>query len=481
MTNVYVDPTAPSPGDGTLASPFQSWTSVTWEPGNTYLQKRGTTYSGVFKVSASGTEAQPITIAAWFNADGSDDPAQPKPVIILPGAPTLPQDGASIAAFKQERDYITYRNLDIRNPAMPDLPDVAIIWLGNHCRFENNDVSSNCGGVYIHRKTAVTVSNCRLDVVSAASTRSNHGILVAGIEAGENPGPIRVLGNRIVHGGGGAETSCGIRCESWTHGLAMRNLIIEQNRITPPDGQASSANRNAVGIYIVDGIDVPVHENSVHGMLSGIMMSGGEGCHVANNDCSRNMNFGIHITGEAKFFLIEGNTCSFNGGPDSPSFYGRGIELSSDVGQNAVAGHTIRYNTCNGNYNYGGTLDNGSEGVGIGLDDGTARCSVYGNVASYNEGNGIQLYGGNDRQRFPDTGGHVIMSNQLLENCTKSFLDRRNGGDTPSPFSAHIQLAHTYGTPTLILDNTCAGSTREAIGQGTTSKNVISLNNIFLQ
>jgi hypothetical protein len=40
MTTYYIDPTAASPGNGTLASPFKSWTSVTWAPGK-YLFREG--------------------------------------------------------------------------------------------------------------------------------------------------------------------------------------------------------------------------------------------------------------------------------------------------------------------------------------------------------------------------------------------------------------------------------------------------------
>jgi hypothetical protein len=192
------------------------------------------------------------------------------------------------------------------------------------------------------------------------------------------------------------------------------------------------------------------------------------------------MNFGIHISGFAKSFLIEGNTCNNNGGTLSPTYYGRGIELSSAAGTNAVTEHTIRRNTCRFNYNYGGPLDNGSEGVGIGLDDGTTRCSVYSNIVSNNEGNGIQLYGGGDRERFTDTGGNTITSNRLESNCTYSVLNRRSGGTSPSPFYAHVHLAFIYGTRTIISSNVFAGTTRGGIFQDSTSSNVIKANNIYL-
>ena len=477
MTTFYVDPTAASPGDGTLANPFNSWASVTWAPGNTYLQKRGTTYSGVFKLSTGGTQFQRITVGSYYGPDGSDDPSRPKPIIILPAAPTAPVDGASIAIHPYERDFITYRNLDIRNLDLPDANDVAIIWLGNNCVFENNDVSSNCAGVYIYEKNHVEVANCALNVLSGRTSHPNHGILVAG---NGNIDDIRILDNTVYHGGGGSTSSHGIRCETYNGAATLTKLVIQGNKISPPRGQTYSANRSAVGIFVVHGLAARLHRNTVTGMVTGILLSSGDRNHVSANNCSTNMNFGIHITGFAKSFLIEGNTCNYNGGTVSPDYYGRGIELSSAAGINAVTGHIIRRNTCTFNYNYGGPLDNGSEGVGIGLDDGATSCSVYGNHVANNEGNGIQLYGGGAPDRIPDTGGHMIVGNFLDSNCTHSVLNRRSGGTMPSPFFAHIQLAYIYGTRTLISNNVFMGTTQGGIRQDSTSSNIIMANNIYL-
>lgn len=456
----YIDPTAAGPGDGTLARPFRSWTSVSWAPGHTYLQKRGTTYSGVFQVSASGTESQRITIGAYYRSDGSDDPSRPKPVIVLPGAPTTPANGASIAVYKQERDYITYRNLDIRNGALPEGSDVAIIWLGNYCVFENNNVTSNCAGVYIFTKNHTTVSGCVLDVISNSASYANQGILVAG---NADIDDIRLLNNTVRHHGGGKPSSHGIRCETYSSAYFLTHLVIRGNRVSPPSGVAYNANRSAIGIYLVQGAAATLDRNTVSGMLTGIFINSGDGSYVGNNNCSSNMNFGIHITGVARSYLIENNVCNTNGGNFAPNWYGRGIELSSAAGADAVSGHTIRNNTCKSNRNYGGPLDNGSEGVGIGLDDGVSKCSVYGNIISNNEGNGIQVYGGGDRTRWPDTGGHTISSNTMSSNCTYSVLNRRSGGKTPSPFQAHIALAWVYGSPTVVSNNSFSGSTRMGV------------------
>jgi parallel beta-helix repeat protein len=477
MATIYIDPTAAGPGNGTLASPYRSWTSVTWAPGNTYLQKRRTTYSGVLKLSASGTAAQPITLGAWYRADGSDDPTQPRPVIILPGAPTTAADGGSIAVFRQERDFITYRNLDIRNTAAPEASDVAIIWLGNNCVLENMRLTSNCGGVYVFDKSHVTISNCVLDAVSNAPAYSNHGILVA---CDTSISDIRLLSNTIYHHGGGSAASHGIRCEPYNSTASVGTLVIRGNRISPPAGVTANPNRGAIGIFLINGAATQLDRNTITGMLAGIFMGNGDGIYVGNNNCSNNLNFGIHITGQAKAFLIEGNTCNSNGGPLSPNYYGRGIELSSVAGPDAVTGHTIRSNTCRFNYNYGGPLDNGSEGVGIGLDDGTNKCSIYDNIISNNEGNGIQLYGGGNPAKYPDTGGHSIMANRMDSNCTRSYINRRSGGRVASPFYAHIQLAYTYGSRTTISGNVFMGTTRGGIARDSTCSNIFAFNNVYV-
>jgi hypothetical protein len=465
----YIDPTATGPGDGTITKPFRSWTSVSWMPGHTYLQKRGTTYAGVFQVSASGTALQRITIGAYSRSNGSDDPSQPKPVIVLPGAPTTPANGASIAVYRQERDFVSYRNLDIRNGALPEASDVAIIWLGNDCVFENNTVSSNCAGVYVFEKSRVTVSGCVLDVIGNGPTYGNQGILVAG---SVDIVDIRLLNNTVYHRGGGTVASHGIRCETYNSAAFLRQLVIRGNRVAPPPGVAYNPNRRAIGIFLVQGEAATLDKNTVTGMLTGIFINGGDRSYVGNNNCSNNMNFGIHISGIAKSYVIERNVCNANGGTLTSTYYGRGIELSSAVGQDAVSGHTIRYNTCRYNYNYGGPLDNGSEGIGIGVDDGTSKCAIYGNVVSNNEGNGIQVYGGGDRAKWPDTGGHLIDSNKMASNCSFSVLNRRGGGTTPSPFQAHIALAYVYGSPTVVSNNSFSGSTRMAVYTDGTDANI---------
>jgi len=470
----YIDPTVAGPGDGTLANPFRSWTSVSWMPGHTYLQKRGTTYSGPLQVAVSGTQSQPIVIGAYYKPDGGDDTSKPKPIIVLPGAPVTPANGASIAVAGQARDFVTYRNLDIRNRALPEGSDTAIIWLGNNCVFENNNVTSNCSGVYMFSKNHVTVSGCVLDVISNGPTYGNQGILVA---ANTTVDDIRLLNNTVYHRGGGTSASHGIRCETYNSAAFLTHLVIRGNRVSPGPGVDYNPNRKAMGIYLVQGSAATLDRNTVTGMLVGIFINSGDRNYVGNNNCSNNMNFGIHISGAARSYIIEGNICNANGGNFAPSWYGRGIELSSAAGAGAVSGHTIRYNTCRLNRNYGGPLDNGSEGVGIGVDDGTSKCTIYGNVVSNNEGNGIQVYGGGDPARWPDTGGHTISLNLMDSNCSFSVMNRRSGGTTPSSFQAHVALVYVYGSRTVVTKNRFSGRTRMGVYTDGTDANYSTAGN----
>jgi len=64
VTTQYIDPTVAGAGTGTIGDPFQDWASVTWTSGNTYLQKRGTTYRKQITIGADN-----VTIGAYGTGD----------------------------------------------------------------------------------------------------------------------------------------------------------------------------------------------------------------------------------------------------------------------------------------------------------------------------------------------------------------------------------------------------------------------------
>jgi hypothetical protein len=101
MATFYIDPDYDSGGDGSELTPFDSWADVTWTAGNTYLQKRGTTFLGSVAPTTSGTAAARITISAY----GS-------------GALPIIQGGADQDALNMgrsgTRNYIDVSYLDLR-------------------------------------------------------------------------------------------------------------------------------------------------------------------------------------------------------------------------------------------------------------------------------------------------------------------------------------------------------------------------------
>src|SRR5690348_11194438 len=78
----YVDCTAGSPGDGSMAAPWNSLTAVNAAalgPGDRVLFRRGTRCTGTFAPSGSGTAGAPIVAGAYGTG--------PKPALDGNGAP----------------------------------------------------------------------------------------------------------------------------------------------------------------------------------------------------------------------------------------------------------------------------------------------------------------------------------------------------------------------------------------------------------
>jgi len=108
MTTIYIDPTNPSSGTGTLENPYRSWSSVTWTAGNSYLQKAGTTYVGAdCSPGASGTSGSPITI-------GTYDPRTGEQITNKQSYATVTNSGVTnIVGIGSGRSWIIIDNLEI--------------------------------------------------------------------------------------------------------------------------------------------------------------------------------------------------------------------------------------------------------------------------------------------------------------------------------------------------------------------------------
>jgi len=104
MATVYYDFSAGTNGAGTAASPRNTWAT----PGNDDVirLKRGTTWTRTTQLNLSTFTN--LTLEAWHNADGSDAPTRPKPIVTITAASTF--------AWNFQGDGVhTIRNLNFLN------------------------------------------------------------------------------------------------------------------------------------------------------------------------------------------------------------------------------------------------------------------------------------------------------------------------------------------------------------------------------
>lgn len=65
---VFIDPSVGTNGSGTRASPKNTWSGLTFVPGYSYKQKRGTTYLARITASVDGTPSNRITLTSYGNS-----------------------------------------------------------------------------------------------------------------------------------------------------------------------------------------------------------------------------------------------------------------------------------------------------------------------------------------------------------------------------------------------------------------------------
>jgi hypothetical protein len=101
-TAYYVNCAAASDGNGSLAKPWNNLTTVngeTFAPGDSLLFKRGTTCSGSFVFSSSGTSSSPITIGAYGTG----------------ALPAIDGTGQNRAVKLLDTSYVTMQDLEVKN------------------------------------------------------------------------------------------------------------------------------------------------------------------------------------------------------------------------------------------------------------------------------------------------------------------------------------------------------------------------------
>lgn len=461
MTTYYIDPSAFANGDGSLATPYNTWTGVPTGTGVIYKQKRGTYWTGTFPSLTSGTSGNVTTITSYANADGSDDPAQSLPIIdigdtIMPGTINSP------------RTFTKWSKVDIRCSRTSIGSDTPIMWVGSDIEISDCALTSNLTTLYGEKCSRVQILRNTITAatapVASTTTTSINAIVFGGSLALDNN---VIDGNAIYVGDGGRSGTHAIKVAA---AVPITSIQITNNTIRTVSGQ-STAHTDKAGIYINNAqgaslfgstgavaASIIISGNDVANLVDGVFLASVCGAWVHHNTLDHCGSFGLHVTGNVSLpssgCLMEWNKCRWAGRNQSP-FYGRGIELSGAGQLDACTGHVVRFNDASYAKNWGGPADNATEGVGIGLDDATSCCQVYGNLIRQTEGNGIQFYGGASAPS--DTGGNMVIGNYLIDCGLGSYRNRRT-----SPVSlglASIGLSKTAGSRTVIAYNTIIGGT----------------------
>jgi hypothetical protein len=474
MATYYYNLAAGSNGTGTAASPYNVWPGTAVSAGDSHLFKRGTTGAAAFAIS-SGANGSITRYGAWFNADGSDDVAQARPII---------STSVAMSTFANKRGHLRVENLDIRAPAITVANDAYLMYLSNSATVVNCNLNTNIGCIGMFGCSNVTIQSCTATGVTHSSANNNQLIAVSG--AVDQSG-IVLDSNMLLHGGGGGLTSHNVNMECTDSTKGILTPVIYNNTFSTVSS-ASCSNRAAMALRLVRCPDAQVTYCTAQFHQVGLFAVGGGAATsilVSNSGFIKNYHFGISLSTDMVGGTIQFCYCNNNGTATNDGVslfaYGRGIELTSGAGQSKCASHIVKFCLCDSNYNYGGPSDNGSEGVGIGLDDGTVNCLVYGNTLTNNEGNGIQFYGGGVSATWTDT-HNTVFANFFQNNCTASYYNRRSGGINRSVFCADINLAYTYGGPTVIANNLFVGpGTSCGVAMGNSNGGSITVaNNVLL-
>lgn len=477
MAIIYIDPSAVTNGSGSLASPYNTWAGVPLAAGNVYRQKRGTSWSGAFPSLTSGTSGNLTTITAYANADGSDSFLLPQPIIDI-GDRMMP------GTLNGPKTFTKWSSVDIRCSRSSIASDVPIMWVGSDVEISDCTLTTNLTALYGEKCSRVKILRNKITcATSSTSTASINAIVLAGNVAIDDN---IIDANEILVGDGGPAGAHVIKVSA---AVPITSLQVTNNRIRTLSGQPSR-HPDKSGIYVgwangeglfgptgTAAASVIVAGNDVAGLVDGVFLYTSSGVWLHHNLFDNQGSFGVHVTGNAAHpssgCLIEFNKCRWAGRNLAP-YYGRGIELSGGGALDACAGHVVRFNDCSYAKNWGGPLDNITEGVGIGLDDATAACLVYGNLIRETEGNAIQFYGGTTAPA--DTGGNVVVGNFIIDCGLGSYRNRRTNPVLTG--CAAISTSKTLGTRTVIAYNVIIGGTG-GVRFDQSSSNVEIFGNVF--
>lgn len=249
VTTIYVDPTAASGGNGSLSTPYASWSQVSFKAGYSYLQKAGTTSESGIYVGASGTSSGNIVIGAYGTG--------PAPIVLgsvnLDGASYVQVSGLTVSAGAAGGIVMQNgaHNDTVSNNTVAD--STIGIWIGSgsgsNTLVQNNQIlQSSTDGIAIDGTVNTSTTQTQILNNKVMQTGSH------GIEVEANY--VTVNGNTVWQSGLTIAGSSGIHVyASSTNGLGAYDTI-KGNVVV---GSVDTASNDGNGIEL----DQFTHNNTV--------------------------------------------------------------------------------------------------------------------------------------------------------------------------------------------------------------------------
>lgn len=444
MATYYIDPSLSSNGDGSLSTPYNTWSGVTLTANNTYLQKRGTIYTGasVRPQSQNSSISTPLTIGAYYNSDGSDDTTKPKPIVDHNGG-TNGIGGIMVDTCQN----VIVKDMVVKNS------------------------NGALGGLKVRRSQYVTFQRCEstcnefgiiIEQDQAAGTSTTTDITVDSCYLYENIGP--GIGLRQ----GAASTAI------------LRRITLKNNVIV----------RNGLGKYTsVNGGSIPCGGISSYTVFKSTGTAPDVNYQsyditVSNNIVHSNYGYGINIEAfstDVRGSFITGNLVYNNGRSLDVDTHGIWVGNCYDV---IVSGNEVY-----GNWAYSGYTS--GSGVGIFIDyngassTGGARNKVIGNKI-YNQYKGLtQVQNGSAgiHVLYNDT---TLVQGNVVVNCRNGISIGPTGTTNTSIYnntiinSSQIGIINQNGcTTTLVKNNIISGALVGLFNHTTSTTGFSETNNSF--
>jgi parallel beta-helix repeat protein len=276
---VYVDPTAAPGGNGSISNPYNNW-SFALQPGVTYLQRAGTTFTGVIQVNTDASAGSPTLIGAYGAGAapaiiGAVDFAGASNVEF--GGFQLTNPGGAAVMIQQGSSNIEVANNDIVGAQDG-------VWIGNDAGsgnvVEENYIDGSIGAGILVDSTSSTANDETVISGNTVVASGADGILLSTNYA-------EIAGNTVAYNGLTTPATSGIHVytSSATEGTGQYDTITDN---------LVGYNRDAT---MQDGNGILLDQWTANNTVSDNFVLGNDGAGIALYDSAANF-ISDNVTGD---------------------------------------------------------------------------------------------------------------------------------------------------------------------------------------